>query len=79
MSVTSVPSTSSMALPMAIQSVTVFRQPEAADDKRLYGLIKAINDGEQFDAQVVDDSGALYAIMTGYRTVQLPGSVTLQS
>jgi hypothetical protein len=30
-----------------------------------------------FDAQVVDESGTVYVKLVGYRTAQLPGSVSL--
>ncbi len=66
-----------MALPLSIQSVTVYRQPEEAAGRRLYALVQAQDDGLQFNAEVIDEQGAVYVVMTGYRTVQLPGSVTL--
>jgi hypothetical protein len=62
---------------MAIQSVEVYRQPEEASGRRLYALVQAMDDGTQFNAQVVDETGALYLVLNGYQTVQLPGSVTL--
>lgn len=66
-----------LALPLAIQSVTVYRQLEEAGNKRLYALVQATDDGTQFNAEVVDESGGVYLVMTGYQTVPLPGSVTL--
>ena len=66
-----------MALPMAIGSVTAYRQLRDANDKKLYALVTAIDDGKAFDCTVVDEHGAVYVKMFGYRTVQLPGNVTL--
>jgi len=66
-----------MALPMAIRSVTAYRQPEEANGERLVAIVKAVNGGATFDAQVVDESGNVYVQLNGYRTVPLPGSVTL--
>ncbi|MCP4423408.1 MAG: SDR family NAD(P)-dependent oxidoreductase, partial [Chloroflexi bacterium] len=64
-----------LALPLAIGSVTTYRQAADANGRRLYALVEAINDGETFDAQVVDEGGRVYVSVTGYRTVRLPGSV----
>ena len=66
-----------MALPLAIGSVTTYRQPEQAGGSRLYALVTPVEGGAAFDAQVVDDAGNLYVDLHGYRTVQLPGSVNL--
>ncbi len=66
-----------MALPLGIGSVTVYRQPESAAGQRLYALVTARDAGAAFDAQVVDTAGNVYLQLTGYRTVQLPGSVEL--
>jgi hypothetical protein len=66
-----------MALPLAIGSVTTYRQPEAAAGRRLYALVTAVDGGAAFDAQVVDGAGEVYVDLKGYRTVQLPGSITL--
>jgi len=66
-----------MALALAIGSVTTYRQPEQAAGARLYALITPVDGGAAFDAQVVDDAGNVYVDLHGYRTVQLPGSVTL--
>ncbi len=66
-----------MALPLAIESVTAYRQPEAAQGQRLYAVVTAIDGGQAFDAQVVDASGGVYVALRGYRTVTLPGQVTL--
>jgi len=66
-----------MALPLGLESVTVFRQPEEAGDRRLYALVTALDDGAAYHALVVDETGAVYVDLKGYRTVALPGSVTL--
>jgi NAD(P)-dependent dehydrogenase (short-subunit alcohol dehydrogenase family) len=67
-----------MALPLSVGSVTVYRQPEAADGRRLYALVTAAEDGATFDTQVVDEAGNLYVVLNGYRTVQLQDGVTLE-
>ncbi len=51
---------SAMALPSGAAAVTAYRQPEEANGKRLYALVKSMNDGETYDAQVVDESGNVY-------------------
>ncbi|HEX9369547.1 MAG TPA: SDR family NAD(P)-dependent oxidoreductase, partial [Roseiflexaceae bacterium] len=66
-----------MALPLAIGSVTTYRQPETAAGARLFALVTAVDDGASFDARVIDEAGNVYINMRGYRTVQLPGGVTL--
>ncbi len=66
-----------MALPLGLESVTVFRQPEEAGDRRLFALVTAHDDGAAYHALVVDETGAVYVDLKGYRTVALPGSVSL--
>ena len=66
-----------MALPMAVECVEVYRQPEEAEGRRLYALVTAVEEGLEFNAQVVDETGKVYVVLTGYRTVQLPGDVKL--
>jgi acyl carrier protein/NAD(P)-dependent dehydrogenase (short-subunit alcohol dehydrogenase family) len=66
-----------MALPQAIESVTIYRQPEEANGQRLYALVEAVEAGKAFNARVVDEAGRVYLEMRGYHTVQLPGSVKL--
>ncbi len=66
-----------MALPSGIGRVTVFRQPAQANGKRLYAVVTAVDDGAAYDAQVLDESGALYVDLKGYRTVQMPGEMKL--
>jgi NAD(P)-dependent dehydrogenase (short-subunit alcohol dehydrogenase family) len=65
-----------MALPLAIGSVTAYRQEREADD-RLYAIVEAIDNSDEFNAQVVDESGRVYVTLAGYRTVALPGKVSL--
>jgi NAD(P)-dependent dehydrogenase (short-subunit alcohol dehydrogenase family)/acyl carrier protein len=66
-----------MALPLAVGRVTAHRQPEQADGQRLYALVDVIDNGDAYNARVVDESGQVYVEMEGYRTVALPGEVTL--
>ncbi|WP_374689513.1 polyketide synthase dehydratase domain-containing protein, partial [Promineifilum sp.] len=66
-----------MALPLGIESVTTYRQPEAANGQRLYALVEAVDGGDAYHALVVDESGAVYVDLKGYRTVDLPGEVSL--
>jgi malonyl CoA-acyl carrier protein transacylase len=66
-----------MALPLGVGAVTVYRQPEQANGARLFALVKALDGGAAFDAQVLDEAGNVYVDLRGYRTVQLPGNVTL--
>jgi NAD(P)-dependent dehydrogenase (short-subunit alcohol dehydrogenase family) len=68
--------TGTMALPLGLASVTAYRQPEEADG-RLYAIVRALDGGEAYDAQVVDERGNVYVTLKGYRTVDLPGSITL--
>ena len=65
-----------MALPLAIGSVTAYRQETDAKG-RLYAIVEAVDDGAAFNAQVMDKSGNVFVELTGYRTVQLPGTVSL--
>jgi hypothetical protein len=64
-----------LALPLAIGSVTVYRQEHEADG-RLYAIVETDSDGDEFNAEVVDESGKVYVSLTGYRTVALPGKVS---
>ncbi len=69
--------TGTMALPLGIGAVTAFRQPEEAAGRRLYARVDVIDGGETYNAQVVDEAGNVYVELKGYRTVDLPGSVSL--
>jgi len=66
-----------MALPLGIGAVTAYRQPEEAAGRRLYARVEALSGGESYNAQVVDEAGNVYVDLKGYRTVDLPGSVSL--
>ena len=66
----------SMALPLAIGSVTAYQQERDANG-RLYAIIDAVYEGAQFNAQVVDETGNVFVELNGYRTVTLPGKVEL--
>jgi hypothetical protein len=66
-----------LALPMALDRVTAYRQPTQAQGRRLYALVDALDGGKRFNAQVVDETGAVYVELLGYRTVQLTDGVHL--
>ena len=69
--------TGTMALPLGLDSVTAFRQPAEANGRRLYALVTALDGGEAYHALVVDEAGDVYVDLKGYRTIDLPGSVSL--
>jgi acyl carrier protein/NAD(P)-dependent dehydrogenase (short-subunit alcohol dehydrogenase family) len=62
-----------MAFPLGFASVTAYRQPEDADGRRLYGIVQTADNGDTFDAQVVDEAGNVFVELKGYRTVGRPG------
>ena len=64
-----------MALPLAVGSVNTYRQMEEADGERLYAVVQVVEDGEAFNAQIVDARGNVYVTLNDYRTVALPGKV----
>ncbi|MCA9981983.1 MAG: polyketide synthase dehydratase domain-containing protein, partial [Anaerolineales bacterium] len=66
-----------LALPAALGSVTTYEQP--AEGTALYAQVTANREGDalSFDAQVVDEAGKVYVVLTGYRTIALPGEVVL--
>jgi hypothetical protein len=66
-----------MALPLALKSVTTYRPEAYANGNRLYALVEAREGGEAYYARVVDDRGTVYVELEGYRTVELPGVVSL--
>lgn len=66
-----------MALPLALGSVVVYKQEREANGRRLYAIVEAVNGGEAFNAQVVDGKGQVFLALTGYRTIALPGDVRL--
>ncbi len=65
-----------MGLPLRVERVAAFRQPETASG-RLYAVVtpSASADGS-YDARVVDADGNVYLAVDGYRTVELPGAVS---
>ncbi|MBP6017200.1 MAG: SDR family NAD(P)-dependent oxidoreductase, partial [Candidatus Promineofilum sp.] len=69
--------TGTMALPLGLESVTTYKQPAEANGHRLYSLVTAQDNGATYHAQVVDETGAVYVELKGYRTVALPGNVSL--
>ncbi len=62
-----------MAFPLGFASVSAYRQPAEADGRRLYGIVQTADNGDTFDAQVVDEAGNLFVELKGYRTVGRPG------
>jgi NAD(P)-dependent dehydrogenase (short-subunit alcohol dehydrogenase family) len=68
-----------MALPTALERAAVYRSEAAARGRPLYVTVEAREDGGAFDARVVDEKGAVYAEISGYRTIALPGPRTLES
>ncbi|NWG21710.1 MAG: SDR family NAD(P)-dependent oxidoreductase [Chloroflexi bacterium] len=66
-----------MALPESVGSVTVYRQPESAQGRRLYAVVTSVEHGASYDVQVVDTDGNVYVDLHGYRTVRLPGEVSV--
>ncbi len=64
-----------LALPLAVGSVTAYRQEKEVNG-RLYALVEAVDDGAEFKAQVVNEVGQVYVRLDGYRTVTLPGEVS---
>jgi acyl transferase domain-containing protein/NAD(P)-dependent dehydrogenase (short-subunit alcohol dehydrogenase family) len=66
-----------MALPTSLERAVFRRRPEEAKDRRLYVEVDVRNDGEAFDARVVDEQGLVYVELASYRTVALPERRTL--
>jgi hypothetical protein len=64
----------SMALPMGFGELKVYREAADATGQRLYALIETRDDGQTFDADVIDESGAVYVSLRTYRTVSRPGA-----
>ncbi|MCL4830267.1 MAG: SDR family NAD(P)-dependent oxidoreductase, partial [Caldilinea sp.] len=61
-----------MAFPLGFEKVTAYRQPEEAEGRRLYCICTTPNDGESFDATVVDEAGNVFVTLAGYLTVARP-------
>ncbi|MGB8646019.1 MAG: SDR family NAD(P)-dependent oxidoreductase [Anaerolineae bacterium] len=60
-----------MALPLAIRTVCVYRQPEPAAGQHFYATVEAVNNGAEFNARVLDQNGNVYVMLEGYRTIAL--------
>ena len=54
-------------------SVTTYRQPAEAEGRRLYTLCTTENNGETFNAHVVDEAGNVFVELKDYLTVSRPG------
>jgi NAD(P)-dependent dehydrogenase (short-subunit alcohol dehydrogenase family) len=63
-----------LALPVAVRSVAVYRQPEPepAAAARLQARVHANPSPSEFDGEVVDEAGHVYVELRGYRTVGVP-------
>ena len=61
-----------MAFPLGFEAVTAYRQPEEAEGRRLYCVCTTNNDGESFDAEVVDEAGNVFVNLKSYLTVARP-------
>ena len=59
-----------MGLPLHIDEVRLYRQPEETDGP-LHAVVTPHADQGTFDASVIDAAGACYLSMKGYRTVAL--------
>jgi hypothetical protein len=62
-----------MAFPLGFKSATAYRQPAEAEGRRLYCLCRTENNGESFDAYVVDETGNIFVELKSYLTVGRPG------
>ena len=61
-----------MGLPLGFEKVTAYRQPEEAEGRRLCCVCTTPNDGESFDATVVDEAGNVFVTLAGFLTVARP-------
>jgi NAD(P)-dependent dehydrogenase (short-subunit alcohol dehydrogenase family) len=62
-----------MALPTSLERAVFVRRSEVPKEGRLYAEVEVRDDGQAFDALVVDEKGRVYVELLGYRTVSLPG------
>ena len=69
----SVEAKNAMAFPLGFEQVIVYHQEDEGRGRRLYTLLETVDDGQTFDARVVDESGRVYVILRGYQTVSRPG------
>ncbi|NWF80943.1 MAG: SDR family NAD(P)-dependent oxidoreductase, partial [Chloroflexi bacterium] len=68
--------TDTMALPLSLETLEVYRHPDAANGAQIYAVVTAVDGGTSFDARVIDETGNVYLDLTGYRTAKL-GPATL--
>jgi len=61
-----------MAFPLGFEKVVAYRQPEEAEERRLYCIATTSDGGEHFDATVVDEAGNVFVTLEGYLTVARP-------
>ncbi|MEJ2752750.1 MAG: polyketide synthase dehydratase domain-containing protein, partial [Chloroflexota bacterium] len=69
----SVETKEAMAFPIGVESLSVYLQENDTGAARLFALVNTEDDGETFDARVVDENGRVYVDLRGYRTVSRPG------
>ncbi len=67
-----------MALPTSLERAVFVRRSEVPREGRLFATVEARDDGQAFDALVVDEKGRVYVELLGYRTVALPERRTLK-
>jgi hypothetical protein len=67
-----------MALPTGLDRAVFVRRSEVPKEGRLYAEVEVRDDGQAFDALVVDEKGRVYVELLGYRTVALPERRTLR-
>ncbi|MGC2108345.1 MAG: SDR family NAD(P)-dependent oxidoreductase, partial [Candidatus Korobacteraceae bacterium] len=66
-----------MGLPLHVGQVGWLRSPQSAEGP-LYAVVTPDQQGETFDAEVVDQAGNQYLHVNGYRTVALPNGVDME-
>jgi hypothetical protein len=60
-----------MAFPAGLKTLRVYRQEPAEDGARLWCRMRRTGE-DTFDGEVVDQTGARYVALTGFRTVARP-------
>jgi acyl transferase domain-containing protein/NAD(P)-dependent dehydrogenase (short-subunit alcohol dehydrogenase family)/acyl carrier protein len=65
---------SRLGLPYAFRELKILSLPEKASGAAFFSVVVSNQDGS-YDAKVVDDKGALYLALSGYRTMDLPDPV----
>jgi hypothetical protein len=66
-----------LALPARLGRLRVYTHADGPDGGRLFALVSVRRGGEAFDARVVDEQGRVHLELDDYRTVALPGHLTL--